>query len=560
MTAPDPSPISPNTSASRARTGKRTPKIYDTPLYPYQRSPDQDRATPARHAAVVVGAGPVGLAAAVDLALHDIPVVVLDDNDKLSFGSRAICFAKRSLEILDRLGAAGPMVEKGVQWRLGKVFFHDKQVYDFDLLPEAGHKRPAFINLQQYHVEHCLVERARQLQRQGRAIEIRGRNRVTALKVGADGVRLEVSTPDGAYALEADWLIACDGAGSTVRSLMGLDFVGREFEDNFLIADVVMEAEFPTERWFWFDPPFNSGQSALLHKQPDGLWRIDLQLGQNIDREREKSPERIIPRLKAMLGPDVRFTLDWVSIYAFHCRRMERFRHGRALFAGDSAHQVSPFGARGANSGLQDADNLIWKLRLVHNGLAPETLLDSYDDERVFAADENIRASSLSTDFITPKSAASRRFRDAALDLSARFAFARPLVNSGRLSTPCVYDRSTLNGEDDPAFPRATRPGAPALDAPLGDGFLLDRLGGRFQALAIGAEIPRQLDVDGLVVEGLSLRARADGALARRYLGGAAQAIYLIRPDQHVAARWPAFDPAKIAAALRRATGKPVNG
>jgi len=533
-------------------------KIFETPLYPYQRSPDQDRATPARHAAVVVGAGPVGLAAAIDLALNNIPVVVLDENDKVSFGSRAICFAKRPLEILDRLGCGEKIVEKGVQWRLGKVFFRDAQVYAFDLLPEAGHKRPAFINLQQYHLEHCLVERVRELQRAGRPIEIRGFNCVTGLEARPDGVTLRVSTPEESYELEADWLIACDGAGSLIRSLMGFDFVGRAFEDNFLIADVVMDADFPTERWFWFDPPFNQSQSALLHKQPDGVWRIDLQLGQRIDREREKAPERVIPRLKAMLGEGVKFELEWVSIYSFQCRRMEKFRHGRVLFAGDSAHQMSPFGARGANSGFQDADNLVWKLKLVRDGLAPDSLLDSYDDERVFAADENILNSTRSSDFITPRSQASRAFRDAALELSARFAFARPLVNSGRLSTPAVYEFSPLNGDDDPALPRATRPGAPALDAALGKTWLLDPLGGHFQLLGIGVDVPRRLVIDGVEIEGLALRAGDDpsGALAARYLGAARQAVYLLRPDQHVAARWTSYDEGQVGAALRRAIGK----
>ncbi len=527
-------------------------KIFETPLYPYRRSPDQDRL--ARHAAVVVGAGPVGLAAAIDLALHDIPVVVLDENDKVSFGSRAICFAKRPLEIFDRLGCGEAMVEKGVQWRLGKVFFGERQVYAFDLLPEAGHKRPAFINLQQYHLEHYLVERLRALQAQGRDIEIRGLNRVIGVEPRADSVGLQVETPDGPYKMEADWLIACDGAGSPIRAMMGLDFVGRVFEDNFLIADVVMDADFPTERWFWFDPPFNKGQSALLHKQPDNIWRIDLQLGWNIDREREKQPERVIPRLKAMLGEDVKFALEWVSIYTFQCRRMEAFRHGRVLFAGDAAHQVSPFGARGANSGVQDTDNLIWKLKLVRDGVAPESLLDSYDAERVYAADENILNSTRSTDFITPKSPASRAFRNAALDLSATLPFARRLVNSGRLSVPAIYDRSPLNGGDVPALPRATRPGAPALDAPVGEGWLIDKLGGRFQLVGFGVDVPSRLEVDGVTVEGL--RVDDSPAVRSRYLGEAAEAVYLLRPDQHIAARWLTYDKEKVAAALRRATGR----
>jgi 3-(3-hydroxy-phenyl)propionate hydroxylase len=381
---------------------------------------------------------------------------------------------------------------------------------------------------------------------------------VVAVEPAADHVGLTVETPDGPYRIEAEWLIACDGVNSSVRAMMGLDFAGRVFEDNFLIADVVMRADFPTERWFWFDPPFNRGQSALLHRQPDDVWRIDLQLGWNIDREKEKRPENVIPRLKAMLGERVEFELEWVSIYTFQCRRMEKFRHGRVIFAGDAAHQVSPFGARGANSGLQDADNLVWKLKMVRDGLAPDSLLDSYDAERIQAADENILASTRATDFITPKSETSRLFRNAVLDLSERFAFARPLVNSGRLSVPCIHDGSPLNGPDVDGMPARARPGAPAVDAPLGNGWLIDRLGGRFQLVTIDAEAPENLVVDGIPVERLALSAGDDrtGALADRYLGKAWSAVYLVRPDQHVAARWTDFDAEAVGAAVKRAIGR----
>ena len=317
-----------------------------------------------------------------------------------------------------------------------------------------------------------------------------------------------------------------------------------------------MEADFPTERWFWFDPPFNRGQSALLHKQPDNVWRIDLQLGWDIDKAQEQKPENVVPRLKAMLGDDVAFEIEWISIYTFQCRRMEKFRHGRVVFAGDAAHQVSPFGARGANSGLQDTDNLCWKLKLVLEGKAPESLLDSYDAERVLGADENILNSSRSTDFITPKSETSRIFRDAVLDLSEEVAFARPLVNSGRLSVPCIYDGSPLNGADDDGMPAARRPGAPAVDAPLPDGgWLLDRLGNTFQLLAINADVPEFDEIAGFEVE--TVRIASDDMISERYLGSAPAAVYLLRPDQHVAARWRAFDPDEVARALRKATGQP---
>ncbi|MHA6265399.1 FAD-dependent oxidoreductase [Aliiroseovarius sp. CAU 1755] len=533
-------------------------KIFEVPLYPYQHSSDQDASAPVRHPVVIIGAGPIGLAMGIDLAQQGVKVVIVDDNDKVSSGSRAICFAKRPLEILDRLGCGQPMVDKGVKWDVGKVFFDEREVYTFNLLPEEGHQRPAFINLQQYYFEEYLVNRVRELEAQGAPIEIRGGNKVTAIGTHPDHATLEIDTADGPYNIEADWLIACDGAGSPTRQMLGLDFVGRVFEDNFLIADVIMDADFPTERWFWFDPPFNRGQSALLHKQPDGVWRIDLQLGWDIDKEEEKKPENVIPRLKAMLGDDVEFELEWVSIYTFQCRRMEKFRHGRVLFAGDAAHQVSPFGARGANSGLQDTDNLGWKLKLVIDGTADEALLDSYDVERIHGADENILNSTRSTDFITPKSTTSRLLRDAVLDLSEKYEFARPLVNSGRLSVPCTYDGSPLNSADALDGPIKTRPGSSCPDAPLGDEFLLPKLGNKFTLLTIDAEAPDVIEEAGVEVTRLALSVKDDktGALQERYLGDAPSAVYLIRPDQHVAARRPSFDENLFRAAIRRATGK----
>ena len=535
-------------------------KIFEVPLYPYRRSPDQDAASPVVHPVVVVGAGPVGLVAAIDLAMKDIPVVVVDENEKVSWGSRAICFAKRQLEIFDRLGCGDIMTDKGVVWSLGKVFFHERRVFEFNLLPESGHKRPAFINLQQYYLEQYLVERVRELQAAGKEIDLRGGSKVVGVEQADSSVRVTVETPEGAYNLRADWLIACDGAASPIRNLLGLDFVGRVFEDNFLIADVVMpdSPKFPVERRFWFDPPFNRGQSALLHKQPDNVWRIDLQLGWNIDKMEESKPEKVIPRLKAFLGDDAQFELEWVSIYTFQCRRMEKFRHGRILFAGDSAHQVSPFGARGANSGIQDIDNLVWKLKLVVDGAAPTSLLDSYDFERVHGADENILNSTRSTDFITPKSEISRLFRDAVLDLSEHYPATRPMVNSGRLSVPCTYDGSPLNGADCAGMPRRTRPGSPAVDAPTSEGWLLDRLCGGFQLVTIDTQAPERLLVGDIEVTRLALSGRGEGgeALRERYLGTCDSAVYLVRPDQHVAARWEAFDLGEVEAAVAKAIGR----
>jgi len=516
--------------------------------FAYERSRDQDAREPVRHEVVVVGAGPVGLSLAIDLAQRGRKVLLLDNDNKLSTGSRAICFAKRTLEIWDRLGVGERMVAKGVSWKLGKVYFKADLLYPFDLLPEEGHERPAFINLQQYYAEAFLVERASALA----SIDLRWCNTVVAAQARDDGVRLGIDTPEGRYEIVADHLCACDGARSPLRSQLGLETHGRVFRDRFLIADVKMAADLPTERRFWFDPPFHPNQSALLHRQPDNVWRIDFQLGWDADPDEEKKPEKIIPRVKAMLGPDVTFELEWASVYTFACERMDAFRHGRVFFAGDAAHRVSPFGARGANSGVQDAENLAWKLDLVLRGEAGDALLDSYCSEREAAADENILNSTRATDFITPKSEVSRLFRDAVLDLAREHLFARRLVNSGRLSLPSTYRDSPLNTPDADTFAGAMLPGAPAADAPLvvdgRESWLLRELGDGFTLLVAG-DAPAwaaRLPVKTLAVA-------ATHFVARRYDLQPGSA-YLFRPDQHVCARWRAPNEAAVRAALKRAT------
>ena len=545
-------------------------KTYSHPVYPYVKPPDAGGAT--RHWPVVVaGAGPVGLTAAIDLGLRGIDVLLVDEDDTVSVGSRAICWSKRTLEILDRLGCGERLVQKGVGWNVGRVFFRDEQVYEFNLLPGEGYRRPAFINLQQYWVEQFLVERLGELAQ----AELRWRSKVVGVRQEADRIALRISAPDGEYTVHADWLIAADGAHSPIRNMLGLECEGQVFRDRFLIADILMSSGFPAERRFWFDPPFHRNQSALLHRQADDVWRVDFQLGWDADPEEEKRPERIVPRIRAMLGDDAQFEIEWASVYTFQCRRMRSFRHGRALFAGDAAHLVSPFGARGANSGVQDADNLAWKLELVLAGQAPETLLDSYDSERTEAADENIRHSTRSTDFITPKSVVSRTFRDAVLGLAKRYPFARALVNSGRLSLPVTLDDSPLNTPDNAgAFGGGPIPGAVAIDAPVAGPrgkWLLGYLDGGFTLLCfgneVGADALRSLARDAIACEvvqvggasasGVCLIDDSEGLAAKRY-DAMPGTCYLLRPDQHVCARWRAFDLGAVRAAIARATGQPA--
>jgi 3-(3-hydroxy-phenyl)propionate hydroxylase len=529
----------------------------------------EQRASDASIPVIVVGAGPVGLAVTIDLLLRGVAeVLLLDEGEGAATGSRAICWSRRSLEIMSRLGVGQALIERGVTWQVGRVYDGAEELYRFDLQPEPGYAHPAFINLSQHALERVLIDRLAALGHRG----IAWRHRVIDVAQLADRVQLVVETPSGTKIFDAAWVVAADGARSTLRERLGLDCTGRVFEERFLIADVRASSDSGNDRRFWFHPPFHSGHSALMHRQPEGVLRIDLQLGRTADPVEERKPERMMPRLERVLGHS-HFELVWASIYVFRCARLARFLHGHVLFAGDSAHQVSPFGARGGNSGIQDADNLAWKLAFVIAGKAAPQLLESYNIERVAAADENIVHSTRATDFMSPKPGMATVLRDAVLDLARSEPFARSLVNSGRLSQPAVLERSPLNGPDVPEFPRHTRPGSACPDAPLlhngRDGWLLDQLGSHFVGLyhSPSTGLPRSVAAAGqrwrrrsvplvLIAVGGADAAVLDaqGLIAARY-GSEPGSFILVRPDQHVAARFRAFDADQIEAALERALG-----
>ncbi len=526
-------------------------------------------ALPGHSAVIVVGAGPVGLATALDLWLRGVrEVILLDEGEGAAVGSRAICWSRRTLEIMSRLGLGRRLMARGFTWQTGRVYNGDDELFRFDLQPEPSFGHPAFINLSQHELEHALVDRLREVGHPG----VRWRHRVDGIEQRRDGVTVAVATPAGPRTITADWVIAADGARSTVRGLLGLDCVGRVFDERFLIADVRTRVDLGQERRFWFHPPFHDGHSALMHRQPDDIFRIDLQLGAGADPAEERKPERVRQRLERVLGGQ-EFELVWASVYVFRCARLERFVHGRIIFAGDSAHQVSPFGARGGNGGIQDADNLAWKLALVLAGTAGPVLLESYDRERVAACDENILHATRATDFMSPRPGMATALRDAVLDLARRQPFARALINSGRLSLPATLADSPLNGPDVAELPRAARPGSACPDAPIARadgtrGWLLDQLGDGFVGLylvppaglsAAALEAARRWERAPVPIrllpvgDGAVLR-DVEGLVAGRY--GAPGSFILTRPDQHVAARFRQFDPLAIEDALAVALGQ----
>ena len=419
---------------------------YELPVYPFV-EPAELRGALGRHPVAIIGAGLTGLTLACDLALRGIPAVVLDEDDTVGVrgaASRGICYAQRSLEIFQRLGIYERMLKAGVRWSVGRTYAGDDEVYSFDLRSQPAHdasRQPAFVNLQQFYVEWYLVDRLYELG----TVELRWRNQVTGVVVRDDEVLIDVGTPAGAYRLAASWVVDCSGSHSPVRAWTGVGVLSNRSLDRWCISDVRFGLQQPAERWTWIEAPFNDGRAVWQHLMADGVWRLDYQMPADADPDEISRPDVVGQRLRRQFGPEVEYELVWVGAYAYRSECLERFRAGRVLFAGDAAHVMSPFGARGGNSGIQDADNLGWKLALVVAGGAPERLLDSYDEERRTAAHENIRITRRTTRFLSPPTDNERLWRQAVISLAREHPFARAFVDTGRLSSPSHYHASMLN-------------------------------------------------------------------------------------------------------------------
>lgn len=538
-----------------------------------------------RRPAVVVGAGPVGLCAALGLANHGIPVVLLEADDSVCLGSRAICISRRSLEIAERLGALQGFLKVGLPWTGGRSFYRDTEVLHFQMPADKLQKLPPMINLAQYSIEQILLNRAREF---GDLIDIRWQSKVTSINARDDGVRLTVSTPIGQYELDADWIVAADGGRSFIRESLGLALEGSSYEGRYVIVDILLESSRPTERLAYFDPPCNPGSTVLVHKQPGNVWRIDYQLRGDEDPDEAIKPENVAPRVASlldMMGEKSAWKPIWITIYKANALTLPSYRHGRVLFAGDAAHLVPIFGVRGANSGIDDADNLAWKLAYVIKGLARESLLDSYSAERVAAAHENLRHGTKSTEFMAPPSFAFELMRTAVLGLAARHPALRSLINPRQSSAITYYD-SPLNataGNDTFAVgpvPGGVLPECPitiTIDRVARPGHLTDLLCRRgrpaFVALAFATDhsqteqlrhLERKLASRNIPFDALLIgqQAGAEGAVAHdpsgrlfEMYGASPGVVYLVRPDGHVLGRWKTPRPAELSAAIEHALG-----
>ncbi len=517
--------------------------------------------------AVVVGAGPVGLIAAIELARAGLRPLVLDAKPGIVWSSRATCISRRSLEILDRIGAGPAFAAKALPWSRGRTFHRDRLVFRLDMPFGPGDRHAPFVNLQQCYTEQFLLDTLSAL---GEAAELRWNHRLTDLRQHGDGVDLSVSGPEGDYSLRAEWVVAADGGRSTVRELMGLKLEGTAYESRYLIADIEVEgANWPVERHVWFDSPANPGSTVILHVQPDNVWRIDYQLRDEEDTDEAQREENVRARLQAqldMMGVRAPWRIVWRSLYKALALSLGSYRHGRVLFAGDAAHLVPIFGVRGLNSGIDDAHNLGWKLAMVAHGRAPAALLDSYSHERRRATRENLEQATKSTWFMSPPGPGFRLMRDAALVLAAEHAWASSLINP-RQSSAHVYDDSPAVLADATPCAEGVPPGASLPNLPLrAGGFLHDALPAQgFSLLAfadgLDAEAIERLAGIGVTVlwVGAGPITDPDGALAARFAADRFP-LYLIRPDEHVAARFTEADPASVSAALDVALGRRRSG
>lgn len=527
----------------------------------------------ARQKVVIVGSGPAGMVAALELARHGVASVILESELQVSQGSRAIVFTRRSMEILQQVGVAGRMSQTGLPWRYGNSYYRGQRVFRMEAPHDPDDRFHPMLNIQQQYMEEYLLDACQA----NALIDFRWGNKVIQTEQSPGVVRLQVDTPEGPYSLESDWVVAADGGRSGIRSAMGLQMEGASYEGLFVIADIRVDLPLPTERLAFFDPDWNPGNTILMHREPHGIWRIDYQLPPGETPEQALRPESLRQRIDAQLAmighAGAAWEMDWSSVYSARTLTLPDYVHGRVIFTGDAAHLLPIFGVRGANTAFQDAQSLGWHLAFVARGLAAEKLLANHSRERVGAAREIIEEAGKSTRFMAPPSRGFRLLRDAVLSLSLTEEFVRPLYH-WRTSRPHEYTHSALNssGDDNALFTAGPAHGAPPQNIRLGaDDFLLDHLGGGFDLLYFteARSVPESIlsVVADVRARGVPVRviavgadqpvqgadrtiADAQGHFRERYGIQASAGAYLLRPDQHICARWITLDAARLKSAF----------
>lgn len=531
-----------------------TPAIERIGPYVYRHFAAPRLAASERCRVAIVGGGPVGLATALGLARQGVASTVIEADDSVCIGSRAACVSRRTLEIVGRLGALGDMLDRGLPWSGGRSFWQETEVFRFTMPQYPGQRLPPMINLQQYYIEDALLQAIERVNAEAAGtIDLRWATRVEALQCGAQDTALALVNAHGRGTLAAQWVVACDGGQSFVRNALGLALEGTAYTGRYVIVDIVLASQHPTERRAWFDPPWHRGGTVLMHRQPDDLWRIDWQLRQGDSTEEALKPDNVrtfVQRhLDAIGEGHLPWQLAWTSIYRAGAMTLASYRHGRVLFAGNAAHALPIFGVRGLNSGIDDADNLAWKLAAVVQQRAGSALLGSYSSERLQAFALNAESASRSTEFMSPPSRGFDVMREAALSLAGTHVGIAELINP-RQTAAVAYAQSPLSTPDVEAWRCGPAPGEVLPEVALGAnaGHLTQQVGSGFVLLHVGAT-PAGLDtVTGLRV----VQAGAQVAAAFDAPPGSA---YLLRPDGHVAARWKHCTAAAVQQAMQRALG-----